>query len=73
MNDKEKNKLIERTSKRDAYAAVYSWAKRMPKALDHGSAAWFAKVKMDGHSKWLKEQPYEYDYVTSTFIKKENV
>lgn len=70
LTEKEKNKLIERTAKHDANQAVYLWCKGGKKdfAPVYGDGAWYAKTKMEGHASWLKEQPYKYDYATSTFI-----
>lgn len=68
LTEKEKNKLIERTAKHSAYQAVYRWSKTKIAQEPYGSGLWYAKIKMEGHAQWLKEQPWKYDYATSTFV-----
>lgn len=71
MTDKEKNKLIERTAKFDAYQNVVMWAEHRSEAeKGHGSAYWYAKEKMEGHRKYVKDHKYYYEYSTSEFIEK---
>lgn len=74
MTRQEENKLIERTCKHDAYQAAYGWRKHLKnEPIEYGSTLWYLKQKIDGHSKWLEEQPYQYEYSTSTFIKKDKI
>lgn len=61
MTEQEKNKLIERTCKYDAYQAIVSWGKRIdPEA--HGNTLWYAKEKMNGHKEFLQKHAYRYAY-----------
>lgn len=64
MTEQEKNKLIERTCKYDAYQMVYMWVRVGEENFipEHGSAAWYAKEKMDGHKTFLRDHEYRYDY-----------
>lgn len=71
LTEKEKNKLIERTSKYHAYQAVCLWSKGLNKNQEYGSPYWYAEQKMLGHKSFVEDHPYKYDYATSTFILKE--
>jgi hypothetical protein len=63
MSEKEKNKLIERTCKYDAYQAAFLWGKHAAKeGEDHGSVLWYLIEKMNGHKEWLAKQEYRYAY-----------
>ena len=70
MTEQEKNKLIERTCKFDAYQAVWLWAKggAVDFNPEYGDAAWYAKEKMNGHLQFLKEHKFRYSYVDGLIL-----
>lgn len=61
-------KQVERTSKRDAYQAAYSWG--LSDNIDKATLMWFLKEKIEGHSEYLELMPLEYDYATQTLVPK---
>lgn len=70
---KEFNKLVERTSKADAYRATYQWgASFKEESKAHGSTLWYADTKASGHKEFLQSLPYYYDYAESVARVKED-
>lgn len=61
MTEQEKNKLIERTSKFDAYQAVWLWGKRAPEQV-YGDTLWYAKEKMLNHLDVIRKHEFVYDF-----------
>lgn len=77
LSRKDKNKLIERTCKMDAYRSVILWGESMVKneveTTAHGNSLWYARQKYEGHYKFVTEHTHVYDYATSTFKRRQPI
>lgn len=66
FSTQDRNKLIERTCKYDAYEACFFWGRGVD-MNEKGNTLWYAKEKKEGHREFLREHKFRYVY-SSGFI-----